>query len=190
MTLRVLAFDGSGRTGSMNAKLLAQAVAALEADGVAVTQVQLRDYDLPIYDGDLEAEHGLPENVLKLKKLFNQHPALLIASPEYNGAPTPLLKNALDWVSRTAPGETPTQSLKGKVAGLLAASPGKLGGLRSLIQLNTILFGVGVLVLPEIVSVGFYNDAFDDGGKLKNEPDRKAVAALTKRLQQITKAIA
>jgi chromate reductase len=184
MSVKILAFDGSGRRGSINHNLLLAGIEALKAEGAEVTEVNLHELNLPIYDGDLEKEQGHPENVKKLKALFNSHDGLLIASPEYNGSVSGLLKNAIDWVSRPAQGEGMYPGLRGKVAGIMAASPGKLGGLRGLIQLNTILFGVGVTVLPEIVSIGAANDAFD-GGKLKNAGDKGAVAAMGKRLAKL-----
>lgn len=189
MPLTVLAFDGSGRAGSMNRKLLEAAAADLRGRGATVTIINLHDFDLPIYDGDFERDNGMPENAKKLKNLFNTHDALVIASPEYNGGVSGLLKNAIDWVSRAAPGEAPGAGFRGKVAGIMSAAPGKLGGLRGLYQLNTLLFGLGVLVLPQIVSVGFYNDAFDADGKLKNDPDKNAVSAMADRLVAVGKAV-
>ena len=188
MSIKILAFDGSGRVDSMNGKLLKEAVASLKAKEADVTVINLHEMDLPLYDGDLERESGIPESAQKLKKLFNSHDALLIASPEYNGGMSGLLKNAIDWVSRQLEGEGMYPGIKGKVVGLMSAAPGKLGGMRGLAQLNTTLFGMGALVLPEIVSISFYKDAFE-GDKLKNEGDKKAVETLAKRLIQVTKAV-
>jgi chromate reductase len=190
MPLKVLAFDGSGRADSMNRKLLAEAAATLKGRGAEVTIINLHDFDLPIYDGDLESASGLPDSAKKLKTLFNGHDAFLIASPEYNGSVSGLLKNAIDWVSRQQEGEGPLPGLRGKVAGIMSAAPGKMGGLRGLYQLNTLLFGLGVLVLPEIVSIGFYKEAFDANGKLKNDPDKKAVETLAARLITVARAVA
>jgi chromate reductase len=188
MAVKILAFDGSGRKESFNRNVLEHVITQAKSHGAEVTQINVHDLDLPLYNGDLEAE-GIPEAVMKLKEVFKAHDALLIASPEYNGGYSALLKNTIDWVSRPVKGEAPLNCFTGKVAGLIATSPGKLGGLRAIYQLNTVLFGIGVLVLPNIVSVGFYKDAIDENSSLKNEPDQKAVAALAKRLVEVTTAI-
>lgn len=190
MNIKILAFDGSGRNGSFNHNLLEKVAAETRGHGAEVTVINLHDLDLPMYNGDLESEDGIPESVLKLKDVFKAHDALLIASPEYNGGYSPLLKNTIDWVSRPVDGVSGVATcFAGKVAGLVAAAPGKMGGLRGLYQLNTVLFGIGVMVLPNIVSVGFYGDALDADGKLKNEADRKAVSTLGKRLADVTRAV-
>ena len=188
MTISLLAFEGSGRPGSLNAKILDIVVEAVRAKGVNVTRVNLRDYHLPIYEMDDEQNFGLPEAAIKLKELFNSHQGFLIASPEYNGAPSALLKNAIDWMSRRAKDEPPLHSFKGKVAGIIAASPGKIGGLRGLYQLNTILFILGTIVLPDIVSINFAGEAFE-GDKLKREPDQKAVDTMAARIVHVAKAL-
>lgn len=189
MTVSLLAFDGSGRPGSVNAKILDIVCEAVRAHGVTVTRINLRDYHLPIYEMDDELANGLPEKAIELKKLFNTHDGFLIASPEYNGAPTALLKNAIDWVSRKHGDEKPLQAFKGKVAGLISTSPGKLGGLRGLYMLNTILFGVGTLVLPEIVAIGNNGDAFESDHALKHDLDKFAVSALAQRIVTVAKAL-
>lgn len=119
----------------------------------------------------LEAAEGVPENALKLKALFKSHHALLIAAPEYNSSVTPLLKNTLDWVSREWQGESGLVPYQGKVAALLATSPGQFGGMRMLPHLRQILNTLGVLVLPGQVSVANAAQAFDDNGQLKS-PER------------------
>ena len=189
MAIKILAFDGSGRAGSVNHKVVQQVANAIKASGAAITEINLHDFQLPLYDLADEIEHGFPENVLKLKALFREHHGFLIGSPEHNGSFTSQLKNAIDWVSRKATPEEPAlEAFKGKVVGIVSASPGKLGGLRGIYQLNTVLFGLGSLVLPEIVSVGFAKEAFD-GENLKNDPDKKAVATLAERLIKVTQAV-
>ena len=189
MTIKILAFDGSGRTDSLNGKLLDLTVDAIRSKGVDVTRINLRDFHLPLYELDEEIAHGLPKAALELKKLFNEHHGLLMASPEHNGAPTAFLKNAIDWVSRKHGDEKPLQGFKGKVAGLISGSPGKMGGLRGLYHLNTILFGLGTVVLPDLVAIGFAGDAFDGAGRLKNDPDKGAVENLATRMVAVTKAL-
>ena len=153
---RILAFAGSTRGESLNRKLIAHAATLGDT-----TLIELADYPLPLYDGDLETEHGLPKHALDLKRLFTQHDALLLACPEYNGSITPLLKNTIDWVSRPAPNEKPLACFKGKVAALLAASPGALGGLRGLVHVRAILSGIGVLVLPNQLAVPRAHEELD-----------------------------
>lgn len=189
MTVKILGFDGSGRKASTNHHLLDIVATGVKQAGGEITLINLRDFDIPMYDGDLEANEGLPDSVLKLKKIFDDHHGFIIASPEYNGSITPLLKNTLDWLSRPAAGETSMQQFKGKAAGIMATSPGKLGGLRGLYQLNTLLFILQVMVLPEIVSIGGGYEAFDDKGTLKDEKQQNQALALGQRIVKVTAAL-
>ena len=174
---RILVFAGSARSASLNKRLAATAARAAQAAGAQVTLIDLRDFELPLYDGDLE-QRGLPPKLAELKALFQQHHGLLLACPEYNGSISPLLKNTLDWVSRPAPGEKPLACYEGKVAGLLAASPGALGGLRGLVHVRAILSGIRVLVVPEQAAIGGANKAFDEQGELVDEKQRASVNAV------------
>lgn len=167
---KLLFFAGSARAESINKKL-AQAAAEMARDvGAEVTFVDLKDYPMPLYDGDLEERDGVPETAQKLKALFVEHDGFFIASPEFNSSITPLLKNTLDWVSR--PHEENEEMLiayKGKVAALGATSPGALGGLRGLVPLRMILGNIGVHVVPTQAAIGGGFKAFDDDGTLKEE---------------------
>ncbi len=183
-TPRILAFAGSARKDSLNKKLVRIAAAGAESAGAQVTLIDLADYPMPLYDGDLEAADGLPENAKKLKALFKEHEGLLLSSPEYNGSISPLLKNTIDWVSRAEPGEAPLACYQGKVAALLAASPGGWGGIRALPHVAQILNGIGVSVLPGMRSLPAANAAFDDDGNLKDEKLAAAVAGLGKTLAE------
>ncbi len=165
-TPRVLAFAGSLRRDSYNKKLVRLAAEGARDGGAEVTYLDLRDYPLPIYDGDLEASDGLPKNARLLKELFLDHQGLLIASPEYNSSISAVLKNTIDWVSRPQAGEPPLVHFKGKVAGLMSASPGALGGLRGLVTVRSILSNIHVLVLPDQLSVGKAHELFDEAGQL------------------------
>src|SRR5271163_4547880 len=127
MMPRILAFAGSPRRESFNKKLVSIAAKGAREAGAEVTLIDLKDFPLPLFDQDLEAEQGMPENGKKLKKLFIDHDGLLIASPEHNGSFPAILKNAIDWVSRPAPGEPSLAAFRGKVATLMSASPGALG---------------------------------------------------------------
>ena len=175
---RILAFAGSSRKESFNNRLVQVAAEGARAAGAEVTVVNLRDYPLPLFDQDLEQEQGTPQNATKLKQLFLDHGGLLISSPEYNSSITPLLKNTIDWVSRPADGEAPLAAYKGKVAAIMAASPGGLGGLRGLVHVRSILGNIGVVVLPDQIAVARAFEAFDDEGQLKDEDQRARVQGL------------
>ena len=188
--VKILAFAGSARVASMNKKLLQQAVEGAKSAGAEVTVLDMKDYPLPLYEIDTEATGGMPENVKKLKTLFKDSHGFLIASPEHNSSYSALLKNVIDWVSRSAdPSEAPMSGFRGKYAGIMATSPGALGGLRGLYPLRELLQNIGVTVIPTMQSVGQANSAFDDNGKLKDEKTAKAVAAigadLTQTLQKL-----
>ncbi|MDH3664392.1 MAG: NAD(P)H-dependent oxidoreductase, partial [Alphaproteobacteria bacterium] len=158
--------------------------------GAEVTIVDLRDFPMPLYDGDLEANEGLPEPVKRLKALFMEHQGLLISSPEYNGGMSAVLKNTIDWVSRSAEGEGGLAAYKDKVAGLVAASPGRLGGLRGLAHLRQILSNIGVLVLPQQHALGGAGEAFDDQGGLKDSTQLAAVSGIGARLVRTIDSLA
>ena len=174
-TPRILAFSGSTRRASFNQRLVENAAASAEKAEAAVTLIDLADYPLPLFNQDDEAVNGPPDNVTRLKSLFLEHNGLLLASPEYNGSITPLMKNTLDWVSRSYGDELVYSAYAGKTAAIMSASPGRLGGLRGLGHLRSILTNLGVLVLPMQSSISSAGSAFDDGGKLLNISDSKRV---------------
>jgi NAD(P)H-dependent FMN reductase len=186
MTAKILAFAGSSRAGSWNKKLVAVAANAARAAGGDVTLVDLRDFLMPIYDGDLEASSGLPEHAKRMKALFLAHDALLLSCPEYNASITGLLKNTIDWVSRSAPGEGPLACFVGKTASLISASPGALGGLRGLVHVRSILGSIGVFVLPTQVAVSKAHEAFDADGKLKDGKQQASIERLAAELVTTT----
>jgi chromate reductase, NAD(P)H dehydrogenase (quinone) len=180
--VRILAFAGSTRSGSLNRHLLDAAVSAARAAGAEVTVLDLREYPMPIYDGDLEAREGIPANARKLKAIFREHQALLIVAPEYNASITPLLKNTLDWLSRPDGGENGTVPYQGKVAALYSASAGALGGLRGLTHLRAVLQNLGVLVQTEQYALARANEAFAPDGTLLDARTRALVEGVAKRL--------
>ncbi len=163
---RILAFAGSARRQSFNKQLVGLAAAQARALGADVTLVDLRELPMPLYDGDLEDEQGVPPNVVELGALMLSHDALLLACPEYNGSITPLLKNTIDWLSRPYGDLAPLAAFEGKLAALLSASPGGFGGMRGLVHVRAILSGIGVHVIPQDVSVPAAHKAFGDGGAL------------------------
>ena len=182
---RVLAFAGSTRAESFNKKLVRIAAAGARAGGGEVTLLDLRDFPLPLFDGDLETREGLPPHARRLKDLMLAHQGLLISSPEYNSSISGVLKNAIDWASRPVPGEAPLGCFVDKVAALMSASPGALGGLRGLVYVRAILGNIKVLVLPEQVSVSRANEAFNPDGTLKDPKQQAAVEGLGKKLVQV-----
>jgi chromate reductase, NAD(P)H dehydrogenase (quinone) len=172
---KILAFAGSSRSDSFNKKLVKVAAEGARDAGAEVTFIDLRDYPMPIYDGDLETQEGLPENAKKLKKIFLEHHGLLVSSPEYNSSISALLKNAIDWVSRPVPGESPLACFDNKVVGLMAASPGALGGLRGLVTVRSIFGNIKCTVIPEQVAVAKANEAFAEDGTMKDEKQQSAI---------------
>lgn len=183
LTSKVLVFAGSTRSGSFNKKLANLAAEAALAAGAEIAVLDLRDLALPLYDGDLEDAQGLPEGAKRFKKLLREHDGFLIASPEYNSSITGVLKNAIDWASRAeTDDEPPLVAFRGKVAVLMSASPGGLGGLRGLVHLRAILGNIGVIVLPDQVAIPAAHEAFDDAGRLKDEKKSKQVTALARGL--------
>lgn len=183
---KILAFAGSARQDSYNKKLVKIAVEGAKAAGVDVTYLDFRDLPLPLYDEDLEAAEGLPENALKLKAMMKAHQGFLIACPEYNSSITPLLKNAIDWASRPEPDEPPLVCFKEKIAVLMSASPGGLGGLRGLGHVRSILSSIGVLVLPDQKAIGSAYQAFDENDNLKDESQQTAIVQLGSKLATVT----
>ncbi len=186
MKVKILAFAGSTRKDSYNKKLVKIAAKAAEEAGAEVTFIDLKDYPLPLYDEDDEEASGLPEVALQLKKIFNEHHGLLIASPEYNSSISGTLKNTIDWVSRKAiENEANLQCFKGKVAVIMSASPGGLGGIRGLVHLRSILENINVIVLPTQVTLPLAYEAFNDDGTLKDPAKQKATAVLGTALQKM-----
>ncbi len=183
---KILAFSGSARKESFNQRMVAIAARGAEAAGADVTLVNLADYPMPIFDQDLEADQGIPEEALAFKQLMIEADGFLIASPEYNSAFSPLLKNAIDWASRAASKEeSPMLAYKNKAAAIMAASPGGLGGMRGLVFLRMLLGNLGVLVIPEQQTLPSAFKAFNEDGSLVDSKKQEAVAALGLRLTQV-----
>ena len=178
---RLLVFAGSTRLASFNRKLAHVAAQMARASGAEVTHIELTDFDIPMYNADLEAR-GTPVDVMKLKQLMFDHPAWIICSPEYNGSYTALLKNTIDWVSSPVKSDPAWQegfkSFTGKVVGMLSASPGALGGLRSQSHLAPMLLNAQCWVAPRAFALSRAADAFDASGKLISEAHRSSVQAV------------
>lgn len=177
-TPRILALAGSTREGSFNKLLVKVAAAGARAAGAEVTIIELRDLDLPIFDEDLEERIKLPEGGRRLKEALRAHHGLLISSPEYNSSVSAVLKNAIDWASRPEPGQPPLSCFNDKIAGIVAASPGALGGLRGLVHLRMILGNINVTVLPKQFALSRAHEAFNPDGTLKDPKAREAVEGI------------
>ena len=189
MPLKVLAFAGSLRKGSYNKQLVRVAARFAREAGAEVTELDLADHPLPIFDEDLETRDGVHPTAMKMKKLFREHDAFLISSPEYNSSLSAALKNLIDWVSRPVAGEPPLACFKGKTAALFAASPGALGGLRGLVHLRAVLGNIGVLLLADQLAVAKANEAFAADGSLANPKQAAMVKTIVDELVRVATAV-
>jgi NAD(P)H-dependent FMN reductase len=187
---KILAFAGSAREASYNKLLVKIAAEGARAAGAEVTYLDFRDLPMPLFDEDLEAKEGIPENARKFKELMMAHQGLLIAAPEYNSSITPVLKNSIDWASRPLPGEPMLAAFTDKVAAIMSASPGALGGLRGLTHVRSILSSIKVLVLPEQQAIPKAFEAFDADGKLKDPKQQAAVEQLGSKLATVVAKLA
>jgi NAD(P)H-dependent FMN reductase len=179
--MRFLFFAGSTREGSFNRKLAALAHHIASANGLEAVLVELKDYPMPFYNGDLEAKEGVPERARAFKALLAEYQGVFIASPEYNSSVAPLLKNTLDWVSRVKDDEPDV--FRSRVFAVSGASPGYYGAMRSLLHLRQILeIGLGASVIPQQIAVPRAMDAFEGDGSLKDKAQqtlcKKVVEAL------------
>lgn len=170
--VKVLVFSASLRAASLNARLAQLAVAALVRTGIEVDHAQMREFDCPSYDGDVEEADGIPEGAHELRRRLEAVDGFVIVSPEYNGSMPGMLKNVIDWTSRHRP-----QPFHQKQCLLLSASPSMMGGNRSLWSLRVPLEHLGARVYPDMFSLAQAHQALDGEGKL-------AVDVLQKRLDQ------
>ena len=180
---KILVFSGSIRSGSVNTKLVDAFVGELALTECEVTRISLSDYELPLYDGDLEASKGIPKHAVKLAELFQTQNGILFVGPEYNGSISPLMKNTIDWISRVKEIKGNAASpFANKVALIASASPGGMGGISSLSHMRDILVRLKMLVLSEQLGVGNAFSAFDDQDKLSNERQAKMLSIAVKSL--------
>ena len=179
--VKLLAFAGSLRKDSYNKQLVKLAAEKAKEQGAEVTFIDLKEYSLPIFDEDLEKE-TTPENLPALRALFVEADGLLIASPEYNGSFSSVLKNTIDWLSRPAQDDSYTPVYGQLTVGLMAASPGGLGGIRGLNHIRELMSNLGSLVVPNQIAVGAAYEAFDEQGNLKN-------AAMSDRLDALAQQV-
>lgn len=171
--VKVLAFAGSTRSESVNKKLLAEAVQILSQKGAKVTVIDLRDYQMPLYDANLENKEGMPLKAKQFRNLMLENQVILIASPEYNGSISGVLKNAIDWASRSERATSSRDAFKGKKFAIMSASPGSSGGAKGLSHLRSIIEHIGGTVIPQQVVVPDAYNAFDEQGHLKDAKIQK-----------------
>jgi chromate reductase len=185
--LKLLVIPGSLRTGSLNARLAATAAHELAQAGVDVTRISLGDFPLPIYDGDLQTKSGVPKHAINLKRMIGAHHGVLVVTPEYNSSVPPLVKNAIDWVTRVQDAhETRGQVFRERVFAIAAASESRLGGTRALAALRLILSACRATVIPNQLALSFAGDAYDDMDRLKHPADIEALQALVRQLIEVS----
>ncbi len=188
--LKILVIPGSLRTGSLNAKLAAAAVHQFAQSGADVTRLSLADFPLPIYDGDLQTRSGVPKHAVDLKRMIGAHHGVLLVTPEYNSSVPPLLKNAIDWVSRVQDAhESRGQVFRGRAFAIAAASNNRLGGTRALAALRLILSACQALTIPNQLALAFAEDAYDDRDRLKHASDIEAMAAMVRQLIDVSQRL-
>ncbi|MFK8066625.1 MAG: NADPH-dependent FMN reductase [Gammaproteobacteria bacterium] len=174
--IKILAFSGSSRKDSVNKKMVKIAAQGAEEAGAEVTYIDLADYPMPIYNGDLEDAEGLPKGAQKFKKILTDHDGVLISTPEYNSSFPALLKNAIDWASRSeSADETRLSAYQNKIAAIMCATPGGSGGMKGLMMLRLQLEHIGVIVLPNQQSISQAFNAFDEQGNLIDSKKQIAV---------------
>ncbi|MEM7395691.1 MAG: NAD(P)H-dependent oxidoreductase [Verrucomicrobiota bacterium] len=184
--VKLVAFAGSARRDSWNKKLVNVAAEGAREAGAEVTVVDLKDYPMPVFDQDDQAENGMDPNAEKLQQILIEHDGFMIASPEYNSSVTPLLLNTIDWTTRSGHDGSEMGGYNGKTAVLMSASPGGLGGLRGLVHLRSILGNIGVHVLPDQRAVGSAFKAFDEEGNMTDSDQENAIKKLGARLAEVT----
>lgn len=185
---RLLFFAGSSRAGSHNKKLAWLGHAIARANGIEATLLDLGDFPMPLYDGDLESRAGVPEPAHRLKGLMLAHGGVFIACPEYNASVTPLLKNTIDWLSHVPPeaGEATQLAFKARVFALGSASTGGMGGLRGLNTVRQCLeLGLRALVLPDQFALPRAHEAFGEDGHLGNKDSQANLEALIQKLAHV-----
>jgi len=185
--LKILVIPGSLRSGSHNVKLAAVAAYEFARADAEVTRISLGDFPLPIYDGDLQARSGVPKNAVNLKRMIASHHGVLLVTPEYNSSVPPLVKNAIDWITRVQDeNESRGQVFREKPFAIAAASESRLGGSRALSALRLILSACRATVIPNQFALSFADQAYDDMDRLKNPSDMEAMRALVRQLIEVS----
>jgi chromate reductase, NAD(P)H dehydrogenase (quinone) len=186
---KILVFAGSIRTGALSVKLAAAAAKEIALVDAEVTTISLGDYPLPIYDGDIEAEKGVPDNAAKLARLIVAHQGVFVSTPEYNHSLPPLLTNTLAWISRIK--HTGTMPYRHKVYAMGGSSDGRFGGARAIVELRRVLASsLGGIVIPSRVEVPMAQDAFDEAGELIDEASAKMLKVVARQLVDLARRLA
>lgn len=187
---KLLFFAGSAREGSLNKRLARLGAEIAVVNGIGATFADLGDYPMPLYDGDIEARDGVPDNARKLRALMLVHTGIFIACPEYNAGITPLLKNTLDWISRIKDDDIPIEVYRTRVFALGAVSPGGFAGVRGIGMARQVLeIGLGAVVLPDQVLVPRGTDAFDERGHLKDKAQQELLKSVVERLARAARVL-
>jgi len=187
---KLLVFSGSSRIDSVNSKLAAQLASIADSEGAEVLSVNLKDFDLPLYNGDLEVAEGLPSAAKQLKKLMQTSAGFVITCPEYNGFMTPLLINAIDWCTRSEAASGDLSGFADKTVLIASASPGPGGGSRANTHLKTMLSGIGAIVFPRTLTVPAAYNAFDDAGQFSDGPMAERARKLMQKFIHFTQRLA
>jgi len=188
--IKIVAFSGSTRKESFNTKLVKIAASGAESAGAEVRFIDFLDYPMPLFNQDDEAKSGMPANVRKFKQALIDSHGFLVASPEYNSSYSPLLKNAIDWASRSeSKDEKPLSAYGGKAVSLMAASPGNLGGLRGLMVLRMLFGNLGMIVLPRQVAIGSADQLFNGQGQLTDDKKNQSIFNLGVELVEFLQKI-
>jgi NAD(P)H-dependent FMN reductase len=186
---KILVFAGSIRTDALSVKLAAAAAKEIALADAEVTTISLADYPLPIYDGDIEAEKGVPDNAAKLARLIVAHQGVFVSTPEYNHSLPPLLTNTLAWISRIK--HTGTMPYRHKVYAMGGSSDGRFGGARAIVELRRVLASsLGGIVIPSRVEVPMAQHAFDEAGELIDEASAKMLKVVAKHLVDLARRLA
>lgn len=183
---KILALAGSTRKGSFNQKLAKEAAEIARKKGATVTYIDLKDYPIPLYDGDLEAERGMPQKAKEIRDMMIASDGIIISTPEYNGSVSGTLKNTIDWLSRAEKGGFSLEAFKGKSFALMSASVSRRGGKAALDHLAYIIEHIEGKVVPTKVAVPDAHEAFDNDGNLKDPALKKS---LEKEIQELMRFI-
>jgi chromate reductase len=176
-----LTLSGSIRKGSENRKLQKHMGAALTAAGVAVTELDLGDFDMPVFNEDLEAGHT-PEAAAQLAELWRTHDIIFIATPEYNGGLPPLMVNTITWLSRQKP-----SPFRHAVFGIGGVSSGKYGTIWAQSHLRDSLSKIGALIVPTLLGIGPADSALDENGAPIEPAIKRKVEQMVSELTQISR---
>ncbi len=166
---QLLGISGSLRKEATNRKLVNAACRIFDPEHYSIA-----DLKLPLFDGDDEDAIGIPPAVQTLADQIKAADAVIISTPEYNKALSGVLKNALDWVSRTKGGPW-----RNKPVAIMSAAAGRSGGERAQSSLRLCLapFRPRLVSGPEILVAGS-GDAFDEHDQITNEITLNSLRAL------------